>query len=628
MGDGNYLKSPGKIRPTQVITTYGVGSIMQTEHDSVMVMGIDFWKNDGVYKRVNHMYLEKITRRSHFKMPYVDDEGKFTVACTSYPRWGYCTKCRRLQRHGKVPKGEYFTCETHTDIALLPARLITVCRRGHVGEFPWLEWTHSRKGDPRPVCKSPKLRWSRGESSSISDFSVECDSCGAYNSMRGALSFGGIKLHNGTSEYTYPCTGNMPWLDKQEDCTKIGSGQPGSSDTGTEVPRGMLVRSTSLHYPRVIRGIVIPHLANPVAKFVQSEGYKPYRTSPKLKSMSMEEKIDDILGSEWEGSDRINVDLMRKYPKKKIMELMDKMDSLAKVEVETEDQLKEIEYDDLLNNDSGTEDDGGEIKISDINLESGNEYFVIKRLDILTAIEVSRYFTRLEPPGEVNIGDGGSAKETICSLEANWNTSSGKGNRPGGWLPCVIKKGEGIFVVFNREFIQSCLRHPGLQKRLDSLIRNHRRLQKESERPEGKTDRQYILIHSISHALIKELVLESGYSEASISERIYSSEKMCGILIYTTNSGEGSLGGLARQANPEFTRVFKNALRGLESCSRDPLCINHDPAQTGVPSHMSRNGSACYACLILPETSCENFNMMLDRRILVDGDFGVIKDVK
>ena len=37
-----YIPSPGKIRPNQIITTFGPGSIVQTEHDSVLVMGDRF----------------------------------------------------------------------------------------------------------------------------------------------------------------------------------------------------------------------------------------------------------------------------------------------------------------------------------------------------------------------------------------------------------------------------------------------------------------------------------------------------------------------------------------------------------------------------------------------------------
>ena len=42
-----------------------------------------------------------------------------------------------------------------------------------------------------------------------------------------------------------------------------------------------------------------------------------------------------------------------------------------------------------------------------------------------------------------------------------------------------------------------------------------------------------------------------------------------------------------------------------------------------LPLNLRQNGSACFGCMLLPETSCENFNKMLDRQILVDENYGV-----
>ncbi len=56
---------------------------------------------------------------------------------------------------------------------------------------------------------------------------------------------------------------------------------------------------------------------------------------------------------------------------------------------------------------------------------------------------------------------------------------------------------------------------------------------------------EYVLLHTFSHILIKEMAMQSGYSSTAIKERIYSSNTMCGVLIYTGSSDkEESLGGL------------------------------------------------------------------------------------
>ncbi len=124
---------------------------------------------------------------------------------------------------------------------------------------------------------------------------------------------------------------------------------------------------------------------------------------------------------------------------------------------------------------------------------------------------------------------------------------------------------------------------------------------------------RYILIHTLAHALINELSLESGYSSASIRERIYSTENTCGLLLYTAaGDSDGSLGGLVQQGTSEiFEQLLGNALDRSIWCTSDPLCFENEPKHTGT-----LNGSACHACMFLSETSCEATNRLLDRSLI------------
>ena len=610
--------SPGKIRPAQIITTYGPGSIMQTEFDSVMIMGIDFWANKNGYIRKHHPYMQIITRCDHFKMPYSEEDQKRTISCTSYPRWGYCSICKWLQPHSGSPGSmNNFMCRKHTQTPLLPARIITVCGHGHIGEFPWVEWAHSDPNKPQEICDNPRLEWKRGMvSSSISHSRVIC-SCGASHRMLNALGQKGITLYRDGKQYTYECKGESPWLDKQEICKKI-SDENEKHESGTELSIGILARSTSLYYAKAIRGIIIPQLAHPIVRFLQSEEYATWENMPAFKSWDLKTKAEQILEAnkqKWED---------KGYTISHIVKFMEEMINRESSHIETEDDLKHIEYEDLRVNDSfDDEQDEKEIRIRDIKIEQNDyKYFdVIRQMEILTAIEVLQYFTRLRPPGATSYDNN-----TICKIEVAGKSRSGRKYERNHWLPCVVKKGEGIFVIFNKKFIKSCLENNQIKTRLAAIIKNREDWEKNSHWPDSPNmDEQYILLHSISHVLIKELATSSGYSEASISERIYSSEKMCGVLIYTTNAGEGSLGGLTRQAK-NIPAILKISLEQLKSCSRDPICINEDPKmmkKNGIPLHLAQNGSACYGCIILPETSCENFNRLLDRRILVDEDYGM-----
>jgi hypothetical protein len=89
---------------------------------------------------------------------------------------------------------------------------------------------------------------------------------------------------------------------------------------------------------------------------------------------------------------------------------------------------------------------------------------------------------------------------------------------------------------------------------------------------------------------------------------------MQGILIYTASGdSEGTLGGLVRQGQPEQLKaVVGRAIRRTQWCSSDPVCI--ESAGQGIDN---ANLAACHGCVLLPETSCETGNRLLDRGLLV-----------
>ena len=85
---------------------------------------------------------------------------------------------------------------------------------------------------------------------------------------------------------------------------------------------------------------------------------------------------------------------------------------------------------------------------------------------------------------------------------------------------------------------------------------------------------------------------------------------MCGVLIYlATSDAEGSLGGLISIANDpnRLHIILNNMLHKALWCSADPLCCN----STKQGFH-SLNYAACHDCVLLPETSCEFRNVLLD----------------
>ena len=109
--------------------------------------------------------------------------------------------------------------------------------------------------------------------------------------------------------------------------------------------------------------------------------------------------------------------------------------------------------------------------------------------------------------------------------------------------------GEGIFIKLNEEKLKEW---ETKTKNKNSYEQMKIRLQKSSFEIDNFSAR-YVLLHTLSHLLIRQISFESGYSSAALKERLYStypnSIEMAGILIYTSSAdSDGSLGGLVRNA--------------------------------------------------------------------------------
>src|SRR5207237_7403392 len=124
--------------------------------------------------------------------------------------------------------------------------------------------------------------------------------------------------------------------------------------------------------------------------------------------------------------------------------------------------------------------------------------------------------------------------------------------------PTSVVRGEGVFLHFSEDALQSWLKKV---KRVDTeFFEAHRRWRTTRGLPpdDGYPGMRYVLLHSLAHALIRQLSLECGYTTASIRERIYSRsagadhEPMAGLLLYTAApDSEGTLGGLVSLGEPK-----------------------------------------------------------------------------
>ncbi|MEO2033882.1 MAG: DUF1998 domain-containing protein, partial [Planctomycetaceae bacterium] len=193
------------------------------------------------------------------------------------------------------------------------------------------------------------------------------------------------------------------------------------------------------------------------------------------------------------------------------------------------------------------------------------------------------------------------------------------------WVPAAEVRGEGIFIQLKEDAVARWLKDESIKERMNQLSAAHiefRRLRGILPNDDDFAAGRYALIHSLSHALIRQFSIDCGYSAASIQERIYSappeesSGAMAGVLLYTAAAdSEGTLGGLVALGEPRtLASHLDQALERTRLCASDPLCSEHH----AVPDGMTLHGAACHACMFVSETSCERGNKYLDRTFLVE----------
>ena len=115
------------------------------------------------------------------------------------------------------------------------------------------------------------------------------------------------------------------------------------------------------------------------------------------------------------------------------------------------------------------------------------------------------------------------------------------------------------------------------------------------------TKHVFALLHSISHAFIKAAGELSGLSGNSLTEIII--VETASIFIYAQTSQGIPLGALSGMAESNYAFFLKKAFDESRNCIFDPICSDRD-------------NTACSACLIIPEISCNHFNAELGRKYL------------
>lgn len=561
----------GEIRRSQAISTFGPGAIVDLRDGSVMTAGIDFWETDEVIHEPN---LENALTVGEFRMPAAG-EGAAGVPVVRFPQWYVCRNCHRLGPLslflGMFSGTKQLRCSRCKD-HVFPARLITACARGHVEDFPWVWWAHDRK----PSCGAPELYLtSSGRTAALSDLWVSCRRCKARRSL--GMAFGRDALAG------LSCSGNRPWLRDKE---------PGCQEALHTLQRG----ASNVYFAVTESGLSIPPWSSNLHSALD-------RHWTVLKAIPEPALRDTVSGMGL--AKQLNRDV-----EQIVRAILDRREAASGGGMHiTREQLRDREYQ-ALRFSEPEDDERFDFSVDDVPVAQPLQGVLgtVRRAERLREVRALRGFTRVDPPGT---DDQQNVKMASISLT------------PGGigWLPAVELRGEGIFMEMDLDRVAEWELASTLRQRAARINTQYIRMCEErKQEPDREITPRFLLVHTLSHLLIRQFSLVCGYSSAALRERLYVSEATgshkgtAALLIYTaTTDSEGSLGGLVRQARPEnLGLLVLSALEEASWCSSDPLCI-----ESRGQGYESLNLAACHACALLPETSCEHFNRLLDRAMVV-----------
>lgn len=598
----------GGARPSHLVTTGGVGAMIDLPGMSVIVRGTDTWPLERSATIVEPRLLgqvratlgQHVRTLQHAPWDAKDSEDPWTrtgVPVSPFPTWLRCPACHRLgplddqqfelvHRSGKRPdlaKWVHSTCLKQTQKrplrrrACIPARFVVVCDAGHLDDFPYVEFVHH---GAQQACAGPRLTMRDSSTTLGPRVQVKCAECGESENVARAAGKSG-------HERLPVCRGRHPHLQRFEACDKP--------------LRLMVLGASNMWFSVTASALHLPSeqsVEDLVARNWEVLGAQPNVQVAGLVISGMEQLRD-----------------LRSTAIEEVWATIEKLRSAGgpSEEIVAGDLLR-AEWELLAHPTTDRQDE--DFQARPTPPPAGYDRLVshVVQVHRLREVQALLGFTRLQAAERREL-------EPANRLPL--------GRRDTTWVPAFEQRGEGVFLQLPGDRVAAWAARVADHPRVEALRDAYAHWSTNRERPpdSGFPIPRYLLLHTLSHLLIRQVALECGYSSASIRERLYvgtPEEPATGILLSTAASdSEGTLGGLVSLGEAKHLgRLLELAMEDAGRCSSDPLCAEHVPQDPSETLH----AAACHACLFVSETSCETNNRWLDRAVLVDMGDGLAYD--
>jgi len=616
------------MRRSKLVGTEGPGSlVISPEGETAVVGALDLWFKDSYGKKSNNIEeytvheprLKAILKVEKFYTPpefrkastnamEVVPNSNLVIPLMRFPKWHYCSSCRSLRELELDQTSVYLDCpKCNQKRYYKQVPFVVICEHGHLSDFPWRKWVH---GNEETKCEG-NLVIQMGGGTTLDSWRIVCEKCKDSRDLQRVTSFDkenntsylGNQL-NKNKAGNYTCEGERPWCDdKKEECSAA--------------PVAILRNSISVYMSKKISALAIPGDYSENVDLIVSKIKSPAKhlvyTNLSLLD-NLEKKVKFI-------RENLRFDLKEDVTDQEIEDALMYIQSGDEYEY-TEEELekpglliKEKEFEKLTSavnsRELKVEPEWEFDKDEDVN---GNYYKpYLQRLSRVLKLKETTALYGFDRKDYKNTTEYSSY---YSYLYKDFESVHEK------WLPVNEVYGEGIFLQLNLEKVVEWESSSEVQNYFNSYLERIRHVE---HRDDSVLKPRNIMIHTLSHFLIDELANVCGYNRAAIRERLYLDAAQVGVLIYiSAGDSEGTLGGLVRLGLEEnFFHILDKAKNNAEWCSSDPVCTELGKTQGQGVNGL--NGASCYNCSQIPETSCEFWNLYLDRSLLIDPNFGYFK---
>ncbi|MFB5193466.1 DrmB family protein [Neobacillus sp. KR4-4] len=618
------------MRRSKLVGTEGPGSlVISPEGETAVVGALDLWFRDSKGNKaknieefaVNEPRLKSILKVDKFYTPpefrknsrtdmEVIPNSGLVMPLMRFPRWHYCSSCKSLRELELDQTSVYLECpKCKTKRYYKQVPFVVVCEHGHLSDFPWRKWVH---GDENTTCEGNlRIRMSGG--TTLDSWRIECEGCNISRGLKGVTSsYDGEKKTsllgdtlNKIGSQKYTCEGERPWCgEEKEDCSAA--------------PVAILRNSISVYMAKKISALAIPgdysENVDLIVSKIQSPAKYLFRTNLAFLE-DIEKKIRFIRTN-------LRFELKEEITDEDIQEALMYMEAGEEFEYTDEELekpglvIKQKEFEKLTSTVNSKELKVEPEWIYEGSAENAKNYYkpYLERISRVLKLKETTALYGFDRKDYRNTNDYNSY---YPSLYKDYNNAYEK------WLPVNEVYGEGIFLQLNSKKVEEWESSQDVQHYFQHYLRRVGHIE---HRDDTILKPRNIMLHTLSHFIIDELANVCGYNRAAIRERLYLDEGQTGVLIYiSAGDSEGTLGGLVRLGLQEkFFHVLDKAKNNAEWCSSDPVCTELGKTQGQGVNNL--NGAACYNCSHIPETSCEYWNLYLDRSLLIDKKIGYFRD--